>query len=267
MVPLRRFLNAARAVSGQRAVRWSRPERLTSSQGIAAHATDRVRNGVGVCRTASRRSRPPTRACPPATPTRLGRAHGPCLDLPARIVTHGHDLQPARRARQDPPRGGARSARGTTRRHASPIRPLEQGLPLEVEPTRRRPDRRPASRLGPGIEPQLERPVLVGRRVGPEEDPSASTASPPRPSTAPTARDPGRDPLERRRQHVVHRVEVVVDEPDDVPIRPRRRGRWSTPGPSRTATSSARRRSPRVAGRATSVSRAAAVGPYCASVQ
>ena len=97
--------------------------------------------------------------------------------------------------------------------HALADRPLEQPLPLEVEPAGGRLERRPSRGLGPGVEPQLERPVLVGRRVGPEEDPHRLDR---------VARLPHQprgqlevllgDLLERRRQHLVHRIEVVVDQ-------------------------------------------------------
>ena len=85
----------------------------------------------------------------------------------------GHDLQrqPVEQ-RQDPPRGAGRVRAAERRRgHARADRPLQQPLPLEVEPPRGRLERRPARRLRPGVEPELERPVLVGGRVGPEEDP------------------------------------------------------------------------------------------------
>ena len=132
-------------------------------------------------------------------------------------------------------------------------RPLQQRLPLEVEPPRRRLDGGTASRLGPGIEPELERPVLVGRRVGPEERPAT-----PRPATpasaisrADSSRSCVRDLLERRREHVVHRLEVVMDQARRRAHRARpRRGPSSTPGPSRRPRRARPRRSPRDAGRA-----------------
>ena len=83
----------------------------------------------------------------------------------------GDDLerQPVEQ-RQDPPRRAGRvGADERPAGHALADRPLEQPLPLEVEPARRRLEGGPASGLGPGVEPQLERPVLVGRRVRPEE--------------------------------------------------------------------------------------------------
>ena len=46
---------------------------------------------------------------------------------------------------------------------------LDQLLPADVEPTRRRPERRTTNGLGPGVEPQLEGPVVVAAGVAGEE--------------------------------------------------------------------------------------------------
>ena len=173
------------------------------------------------------------------------------------------------RIRHAAPAGsGARERPG---RDARPDRPLEQALPLEVEPARRRLERRPAGRLRPGVEPELERPVLVGRRVGPEEDPQrldrvVGLPHQPRGQLEVLARDL----LERRRQHVVHRVEVVVDQP----ARGAHHGRHVAhgrggQGPSTTATSSAAATiaSRRWSGGMRVLVMTRSVGRYCASVQ
>ena len=127
----------------------------------------------------------------------------------------GDDLQgQSVEQRQDPPRRApwvlAREGAG---RHPAPDRPLEETLPLEVQSAGRPSDRGTSSRLGPGVEPELERPVLVGGGIGPEEDAQRLDRR-----TSRGHRDRGhlevlpRHDVERRRQHVVHRAEVVMDE-------------------------------------------------------
>ena len=191
-----------------------------------------------VLHSSARRSDQSGPSVPMAAPTPLPPIASPSDDVGTRDRRPvGDDLerQPVQQ-RQDPPRGARRvRACGTRRGHARPDRPLQQALPGQVEPTRRRLER-PAA--GP---PRPRRPARTG------------TTSPCRPAcrcrrnSAMRLARPGRlghrglgqgqvlrrDALERRGQHVVHRVEVVVDQAAATcPSRPRRRGRSSRRGPS-----------------------------------
>ena len=149
----------------------------------------------------------------------LGRQRRPApseLQSPAAPVAHAATSRardassrgrrpgaPARRAATGSATRRRPDRRSGTRPSAtpSPDRPLQQALPLEVEPPRGRLDRRPARRLGPRVEPQLERPVLVGGRVGRKNTRSASTGSPASPiSRAETLEVLPGDLLERRRE-------------------------------------------------------------------
>ena len=72
--------------------------------------------------------------------------------------------------RDDSPRRGI----GIVARHRAFLDPLDdagddQSLPGKVQPTRRRPQCRPAAGLCPCVEPHLEHAVFVGARVRSEE--------------------------------------------------------------------------------------------------
>ena len=157
------------------------------------------------------------------------------------------------RIRHAAPAGSAH--RNDPGRHAHTDRLLQQSLPLEVEPARRRLQRGASGGLGPGVEPQLERPVLVGRRVGPEEDAQGrERVAGLAPSVAPSSRGPVRRPARTRRpgRRPSNRSNGGSTRSTS-PSRRRRRAPWSTPGPSGWRPGAPRRRSPRVAGRAASV--------------
>ena len=96
---------------------------------------------------------------------------------------------------------------------AVPDRALEEARPAEVEAARGLAQRGPPRGLRPGVQPELERPVLADRGVRIEEpgedgDRAAGLGE----DRLGLGELLARDPLERRREDVVHRLEVVVDE-------------------------------------------------------
>ena len=158
------------------------------------------------------------------------------------------------RIRQAAPSGSRHGIAAAS--HAVADRCSQQLLPGDVQPLRGLLHGRAPRRLGPGVEPQLEGPVLLGPGVRREEDPPAARPAPShrrhrRPGCA--SRSCAGGALERRRQQVVHRGEVVVDQPAGrAHLARRRRARWSPPCPCGASPRAWRRRSRRGARRRSS---------------
>ena len=92
--------------------------------------------------------------------------------------------------------------------------PLQDPVPGQVQALRRGPQGRAAGRLGPGVEPELEGPVGIGWSVGAEERDQSPLGVRGRIDGRLDPRQVGGShTVESCRQHVVHRLEVVVDEP------------------------------------------------------